>query len=322
MTSRDDIEIMSNLNFLEEKTPKIIMFTGTGGVGKTTSSSAAAVHFARTGLRTLLISTDPAPSLSDMFERNVNGTITPIEEVPGLSVVELDYDLIVELWKEKYGEEVYAVASSFLPVDREIIEYVAGAPGMDQEFALSYLYDLHTSGEYDIIVWDTAPAGGTLALLNLQDTLYQHLGEAAKMYIRVRKALEALSKGRAKQDPLKMIAKWEQLSKNVLNMMRDESTLGFVVTNPEALCVNQANRVVADLDKFGIHVGGIVLNRVLTEAAADSDFNKSRRDFQQKYIEELRETYEDKLPLAKVPLMPFEVKGVEALIEVGKILFP
>jgi arsenite-transporting ATPase len=219
-----------DLSFLEETKPDIVMFTGKGGAGKTTASSATAIHLARSGLRTLLISTDPAPSLSDMFEKNVKGVITSIESVPGLSVVELDYDLIVELWKEKYGEEVYAVASSFLPVDREIIEYVAGAPGMDQEFALSYLLDLHMSGEYDVIVWDTAPAGGTLALLNLQDTLYQHLGEVAKMYMRVRKALEALSRGRAKEDPLKMIAKWEQLSKNVLNMMRDESTMGIVVT--------------------------------------------------------------------------------------------
>ena len=310
-----------DMTFLEKRMPKILMFTGKGGVGKTTSSSATAVHFARKGLRTLLISTDPAPSLSDMFERDVNGVITPIEQVPNLSVVELDYDLILELWKEKYGEEVYTVASSFLPVDREIIDYVAGAPGMDQEFALSYLLDLHTSGDYDVIVWDTAPAGGTLSLLNLQDTLYQHLGEAAKMYMRVRKALEALSKGRAKEDPLKMIAKWEKLSKNVLNMMRSETTMGFVVTNPEALCVNQANRVVEDLEKFGIQIGGIILNRVLTEAAVDSDFNKKRRDFQLKYIEELQTTYQGKLPVIQVPLMPFEVKGVEALKRVEEVLY-
>ena len=193
---------------------------------------------------------------------------------------------------------------------------------MDQEFALGYLLDRHLSGDYDVIIWDTAPAGGTLSLLNLQETLYTHLGEAAKMYMRVRKALEALSQGRAKEDPLKMVAKWEQLSKNVLNMMRADSTMGFVVTNPEALCVNQANRVVEDLNKFGIHVGGIVLNRVLTEEAADSEFNKQRRDFQQKYINELETTYMDKLPIVQIPLMPFEVKGVDALKKVGAVLFP
>jgi arsenite-transporting ATPase len=309
-----------SLAFLEVETPKIIMFTGKGGVGKTTSSSATAVYFARKGFNTLLISTDPAPSLSDMFEKNVHGAITPIEEVPNLTVIELDYDLIIELWKEEYGEEVYSVASSFLPVDREIIEYVAGAPGMDQEFALSYLYDLHMSGEYDVIIWDTAPAGGTLSLLKLQDTLYQHLGEAAKMYLRVRKALEALSRG-SSTDPLKMIAKWEKLSKNVLNMMRSDSTMGFVVAYPEALCVNQAKRVVTDLNKFGIQIGGIVLNRVLTEEAADSKFNKSRRNFQLKYIDELQKTYKEKLPIIKVPLMPFEVKGIDSLIVIGKTLF-
>jgi arsenite-transporting ATPase len=312
----------NGLCFLNENKPSLIMFTGKGGVGKTTASSSTAVYFAQSGLRTLLISTDPAPSLSDMFDRNVNGVITPIESVPSLSVVELDYDLIVELWKKKYGEEVYSVASSFLPVDREIIDYVAGAPGMDQEFALGYLLDLHRSGDYDIIIWDTAPAGGTLSLLNLQETLYTHLGEAAKMYMRVKKALETLSQGRAKEDPLKMIAKWEQLSKDVLNMMRADSTMGFVVTNPEALCVNQANRVVEDLNKFGIHVGGIVLNRVLTEEAADSEFNKQRRDFQLKYIDELETSYKEKLPIVQIPLMPFEVKGVDALTKVSAVLFP
>jgi anion-transporting ArsA/GET3 family ATPase len=79
---------------------------------------------------------------------------------------------------------------------------------------------------------------------------------------------------------------------------------------------------VNDLSKFGINIGGIILNRVLTEEAADSVFNKSRRDFQLKYIEEMQTTYKGKLPVTHVPLMPFEVKGVDALKEVGKILFP
>jgi len=104
-------------------------------------------------------------------------------------------------------------------------------------------------------------------------------------------------------------------------MMRSDSTMGFVVAYPEALCVNQAKRVVTDLNKFGIQIGGIVLNRVLTEEAADSKFNKSRRNFQLKYIDELQKTYKEKLPIIKVPLMPFEVKGIDSLIVIGKTLF-
>ncbi|MCW4049064.1 MAG: ArsA family ATPase [Candidatus Bathyarchaeota archaeon] len=317
-----EISDVVGLNFVEKMTPRIVMFTGKGGTGKTTVSSATAVHFALKGHRTLLISTDPSPSLSDILERDVKGKVTAIETVPNLSAVELDYDLVIELWKEKYGDEVYDVVSSFLPIGREIIEYIAGAPGIDQEFALSYLLDLYTSGDYDIIVWDTAPAGGTLALLNLQDTFYQHLGEAARLYVKVRNALTALTMDRAKRDPLKIIGEWEQLAKDVLDMMRDDTTLGFVVTNPEALCVSQAKRVVSNLEKFGIEIGGIVLNRVITEDAADNEFNRTRREVQRKYVDELNDAYIDVMPIVQVPMLSFEVKGVDALQEVAGILFP
>ena len=310
-----------NLSFVKDSPPKIVMFTGKGGVGKTTASSATAVHFAENGYKTLLISTDPSPSLSDMFDMDVKGKITSIESVENLFVVELDYELVVELWKEKYGDQVYQVASSFLPVEEDIIDYIAGVPGMDQEYALGYLYELHTSGEYDIIVWDTAPAGGTLALLKVQETFYKHLGEAAKLYLKVRATLDQLNRGGTKIDPLKMIAEWEQLSKNVLDMMRNPDTMGFVVTIPEALCVSQAKRVVTNLEKFGITIGGVVLNRVLTEEAADSEFNKQRIEVQKKYINELEDVYEGDLIIAHVPLLPYEVKGAEPLSVIGKILY-
>ena len=311
---------VQDLGFLDEGERRILMFCGKGGTGKTTSSSVTAVHFAQRGYRTLLISTDPAPSLSDILEIDVGGEITPIPDAPGLSAVELDYDLVVELWKERYGAEVYDLVSSFLPVEEDIIEYIAGAPGIDQEFALGYLYDLYAGDDHDVIVWDTAPAGGTLALIKLQDTFYRHLGEAARMYVRVRSALDALTRG-TKKNPLRIIAKWEELSKNVLDMMKDETTQAIVVTNPEALCVAQTSRVVNDLEKFGIRVGGIVLNRVLTEEAADSPFNRNLREVQLKYIEEVNESYRGKLPIAQIPLMGFEVKGVEALKRLEKVLY-
>jgi len=292
------------------------MFCGKGGVGKTTIASATALHFAKKGNRTLLLSTDPSPSLSDMLEVDVKGQITKIQKASGLTAVE-----VVEQWTEKFGDEVYDVISSFLPIESDIIEYVAGAPGIDEEFALSYVYDIYKSGEYDIIIWDTAPAGGTLSLLNIQERFYIHLGEAAKMYVRVKNALDALTQGRAKRDPLKIIGEWEQLARDVLNMVRDEDTKAILVTIPEALGVNQTSRIEGDFDKFGINVEGVVVNYVLTPEAADSDFNRQRRDMQQKYIEEIDETYSERLPVVHMPLLPFEVRGVEALDEVERILF-
>ena len=230
--------------------------------------------------------------------------------------------LVVELWKDKFGDVVYDLISSFLPVDEGIIEYVAGAPGIDEEFALSYVYDLYKDDDYDIIVWDTAPAGGTLNLLKIQETFYVHLGEAAKMYVRVRSALDALTQGRSKRDPLKIIAEWEQLAKNVLDMMKDEGTKAFLVTIPEALGVNQTQRVAEDLKSFGIRVRGIVINHVLTPEAANSGFNRSRREMQLKYIDVLERTYSPSMPVVQLPLQAFEVKGVEALKKVERLLFP
>lgn len=310
------------LEFLDEETPRIIMFCGKGGVGKTTCASTTAVHFALKGYRTLLISTDPAPSLTDMLELDVGGAITPVPSVPGLEAVELDYDDVVEKWKEKFGAEVYELISAFLPVDEDIIEYVAGAPGIAEEFALSYVYDLYVDGGYDVIVWDTAPAGGTLNLLKIQETFYVHLGEAAKMYVRVRSALDALTQGRAKRDPLKIIGEWERLAKNVLDMMKDDGTRAFLVTIPEALGVNQTQRVANDLERFGIRVGGVIINHVLTEEAADSDFNRARRKMQLRYVDELERTYGGTMPVVQLPLQSYEVRGVETLKKVEKILFP
>jgi len=310
-----------SLRFLEEVKPKIVMFCGKGGVGKTTCASTTAVHFALEGYRTLLISTDPAPSLSDMLELDVRGEVTPVPAVENLEAVELDYDRVVEMWKERFGDEVYELISSFLPVEEDIIEYVAGAPGIDEEFALSYVYDLYVSGEYDVIVWDTAPAGGTLSLLKLEDTFYRHLGEAAKLYVKVRSALSALTEGRAQRDPLKIIKEWEHLAQVVLEMLKDEGTQAYLVTIPEALGVNQTQRVANDLEKFGLHVGGVIINHVLTEEAANTGFYRSRREMQLKYVEEIEETYSDSIPVVKLPLQSFEVKGVEALKRVEELLF-
>lgn len=279
--------------------PVILMFCGKGGVGKTTCASSTAIHYAAEGFRTLLISTDPAPSLTDILEVDVKGKITPIPGVENLDAVELDYSRIFDMWTEKFGDEVYAVISSFLPLGREILDYIAGAPGIDEEFALSYVYDLYTGGEYDVIVWDTAPAGGTLSLLYLQETFYTHMRDAAKLYIRLKETLKNLT-GREKRDPLKIIREWEQLAKNVLDMIRSENTTAFLVTIPEGLGVSQTERIKQDLEKFEIQIGGIIVNNLIPqEVDMSSELLSKRRQVQEKYMNILEETYSGKLPLMK-----------------------
>jgi len=300
--------------------PRIIMFCGKGGVGKTTCASSTAIHYSSAGYRTLLISTDPSPSLSDIFEMNVKGEVTEIPSLSNLDVVELDYDRILDMWKEKFGEEVYLVISSFLPVERDIINYVAGAPGISEEFALSYLYDLYIGGNYDVIIWDTAPAGGTLSLLHLQETFYTHMIEAARLYIRVQETLKTLT-GRERRDPLKIIGKWEKLAKNVLDMVRSEETIAFLITIPEFLSVNQTERIKLELEKFNVTIGGIIVNNIISSGYNGSNLYKERKKVQEKYIDIVDEIYSEILPVKKLSLQEYEVKGIDALLKVEDELF-
>ena len=122
--------MMSGLLSDEEFRKKHIIATGgKGGVGKTTTASSLALYFAEhEAQETLVISSDPTPSLSDIFEHDLGTKLTPIREVKNLSGHEMKREEIVQAWKNRFGDEIYEVVSSYLPVDREIIDYVAEAP--------------------------------------------------------------------------------------------------------------------------------------------------------------------------------------------------
>jgi arsenite-transporting ATPase len=308
---------MGSLKINEE--PIIVMFCGKGGVGKTTCASATAIHYASKGYRTLLISTDPSPSLSDILEYSVMGKITGIPGVENLMAVELDYSKIIDMWMEKFGGEVYDVISSFLPVGREILDYIAGAPGISEEFALSYVYELYMDGVYDVIIWDTAPAGGTLSLLHIQETFYTHMRDAAKLYIRLKETLESLT-GREKRDPLRIIQEWEILAKNVLDMVRSENTTAYLVTIPEGLGVAQTERIWGDFDKFGIKIGGLIVNHQIPAPTTTANLLRKRWEVQADYIDAIEKKYTDTL-LVKLPLQEYEVKGIKALKSIEKQLY-
>lgn len=301
-----------------EAGPRMVAFTGKGGVGKTTCSAAAAVRFARTGQRTLLLSTDRSPSLSDILETDVFGEITPVEGVDGLDAVEMDYDRIREEWKEEYGDDIYRVFSSFVPVGEEVIDYVAQAPGIADEFVMSYVLERFEGETYDRIVWDTAPAGGTIALLEVQERFYDHLGQAPKIYADLR----SLASGELKKRPAKLFAEWRELSADCLAMVQGPGTTFVVVTIAEGLGVNETDRIVDDLESHGLDVRRIVANKILEDVSEDDCVHhRERAAMHADYLEILAERYADEYGLATVPQLPREVKGLEAIETVADHLF-
>ncbi|MFB6114128.1 MAG: ArsA family ATPase [Halodesulfurarchaeum sp.] len=308
---------MTSRTFLDETGSRIVAFTGKGGVGKTTCSAATAIHFAERGERTILVSTDRSPSLSDVLQTDVYGEITDIEEVPGLAAIELDYDAIADRWKDRYGEEVYTVISSFVPVDRWVIEYIAEAPGIAMEFALSYLLDFYEDDTYDRIVWDTAPAGGTIGLIELEEKLYSHLGQAPRFYAKLRAAMNR----DVTEDPNALLEDWRNLAKDCLEMIRAEDTSFVVVTIPEALGVHETDRIIETLRDRGISVTAVVANNVVTEDVCDCSYHRERSSMHASYLEELEDTYGQSPGLITVPQLPTEVAGIESLRTIESYLF-
>ncbi len=294
---------------------RVLMFGGKGGVGKTTCSTATALHYAQSGKRTLIISSDLTPSLSDIFEAPIGATETPVPGAENLYALEINTEEVMRRWKLKFGDQIYQAASVVvdMPYD-EIVDYVAMAPGIQEEFMLDFILERVRDDRYERIIWDTAPAGDTLRLLDLPRRFLQHLRAAPRVYFKAQDVL-----GLAKTPFLPLIESWTALSQEIADFFRDPANVEFlVVTIPEALGVYQSRRVIGELAQDGLKVHHIIVNGVVINA--EGEFMRRRAAMQQPYIEMLKTEYGADA-LVELPLLPYEVKGVERLREVERILF-
>lgn len=301
---------------LDRTRPRVLMFGGKGGVGKTTTSATTALHFADRGRRTLIISSDLTPSLSDIFETPIGATETPVPGVANLWGLEIDPDEVMRRWKVKFGPQIFQASQAMvdMPYD-EIVDYVGMAPGIQEEFMLDFILERIKSSQYDVVVWDTAPAGDTLRLLELPHKFLEHLRVAPKMYLGVRDKLKL-----NKTPFLELIASWRELSQEITEFFRDPSNVEFVlVTIAEALGINQAGRVLEELERLRLPVRHLVLNHVIAED--DCAFHRRRRAMQQPYLEQVARTYGARLEITLVPLFADEIKGVQRLRDLETLIF-
>src|SRR4030043_547318 len=319
-----ETKMNSSLSRLDQEPKRLIMIGGKGGVGKSTCASAIALHFALQGKKTLIITSDPTPSLSDIFETEIGDQETPIKGVENLYGIEISSEVVLKKWKERFGPEIYEVVSSFASVDYDFVEYIGGAPGIEEEYRLSYILELVDSGQYDLVVWDTAPAGHTLRLLHLPQIFLKHLEAATKFYMNLYSYFEKLKESvklkKGKKSLLEIISGWENLAEKVVSFIRDPKKSDFIiVTIPEALGVRQTERIIRDFDEYQLKVNHLIVNYVIQEA--DCDFHKIRKEMQQNYINILKELYAQRIKIVEIPLLPQEIKGVERISRISEILF-
>jgi arsenite-transporting ATPase len=286
------------------------VFLGKGGVGKTTCSAATALAAAERGEQSLVISTDPTPSLSHIFE--ISGEHREREVLPGLRLTELGLRDVRAMWDERFGRDVYGVFSSFVDIDYPtFVDFVTAVlPGLNEEFMVDYIRRLALEARYANVVWDTAPLGQTLALLGMPQLLAEHLRAAPRIYSHLR------TTGERREPVIEILGRWRDLAAACMEFLRRDVALSMV-TIPEALSVYQLDDVVEELARYDLRISRLVVNNVVQ--AADSPFLEQKRSQQQSHLERLRQRHGG-VPIVEIPLFSQEVRGVERLRAVGTVL--
>ncbi|MEL6771491.1 MAG: TRC40/GET3/ArsA family transport-energizing ATPase [Bacteroidota bacterium] len=303
--------------------PRILLFTGKGGVGKTTTAAATALAAARRDLRTLVLSTDPAHSLADALDRPLGPE--PVAVADNLWAQEIDlYYSMKKHWASL--RDLLLVLFKWQGVEKVAAEELAALPGMGEASALLWVEQVYEAGTYDLIVLDAAPTGETLTLLTLPQVTQWWVAKAfpfQKAAIKsVGRAVRAttgipLDKGYEELD--RLFGKLEAIQA----VMQDPAVTSVrLVCNPERMVIAEARRAHTYLQLYGYHVDAVVVNRVLpdTEATADG-FLAKYVAAQRGYLDEIADSF-DPLPILRVPHQGQEVFGLDLLDQIGDTLYP
>ncbi len=302
---------------------RIIIYTGKGGVGKTSVAAAAALRAARFGYRTIILSTDAAHSLGDVFDKELSHEVTEI--APNLWAIEANaYSDLEENWGAVRAHIARLVALQGM--DEVLADEAAILPGMDELFSLARIKELSESNCYDCIIVDAAPTGETLRLLALPQTLswsVKLLRRADSYIIKpLVRPLAKLSPGIEEMlAPEEVIVALENMLKKLRAMKKllsdTSKTTVRLVMNPEKMVIKESQRALTYLNMYGLLVDSVVVNRVL---APDSGYLEGWRAVQQRYLEEIKSDFSP-LPMHQAPQYPAEVLGVEGLERLAMDLY-
>ena len=299
---------------------RIILFTGKGGVGKTTTAAATALKAAQQGLKTLVISTDPAHSLSDALD--VDLSPEPLEIAPNLYGQEFD---VYYSMKKHWGNmrQLMLTIFKWRGVDNVVAEELSVLPGMEEASAFLWLEKYYREGDYDLIIIDSAPTGETLTLLSLPQVTKSWLTKAfpgQKMAIktlgRVVRGTTGVPLDKGYQELENLFDKLESIQKVFLN---PEICSIRIVANPERMVIQEAKRAYTYLQLYGYNVDAIVVNRILPEEAGVGVFSKYVKA-QGEYLQEIDETFSP-LPIFKVQHQGEEVFGLDLLDKIGEAIY-
>lgn len=299
---------------------RIILFTGKGGVGKTTLSAATALRAAQSGIKTLILSTDPAHSLSDALDREL--TPEPQEIAPNLYAQEVDVYYSMKKHWENVRQLMLAVFR-FQGVENVVAEELSALPGMEEASAFLWLEEYYEAKEYDLIVIDSAPTGETLSLLSLPQVTQSWVMKAfpgqrfaMKGFGTMVRSMTGIPLDRGMDELEQLFDKLERIQK----VMQDPDISSIrVVLNPERMVIKEGKRAMTYLQLYGYNVDAVLVNRIFPESAGKGGFAQYL-ERQADYLDEIEETFAP-LPIFRLPHQGQEVFGMELLQQIGESLY-
>ncbi|GAB4573406.1 MAG: arsenical pump-driving ATPase [Anaerolineae bacterium] len=295
---------------------QFIFFSGKGGVGKTSMACTTAVRHADEGRRTLIVTTDPASNLADVFEQAIGHQITPITGVSNLWAMEIDADRATEEYKDR---ALAPLREIFPPEIVKVMEEQMNSPCTAEVAAFDRFVDFlelpgdngsngHVPTRFDVVIFDTAPTGHTLRLLELPAEWSRSIQEATD------------GNGQTCLGPAAAIQESKLKYERALSTLRHEARTTFVfVLHPEATAIKETKRAIVELGKLGIQTHRLIVNGIIPPEEATNEFFAARIAMQARYLEHI-ET-ELPLPTSRMPLLDGEIKGIARLRNVARMLF-
>ncbi|MDE6052290.1 MAG: ArsA family ATPase [Lachnospiraceae bacterium] len=291
---------------------RIYIFTGKGGVGKSSAAAAHAVKSAEEEKKTLLVSTDMAHNLGDIFEQQLGKEVEKI--LPNLYAYEIDPEYVME---NDFSAVMRYLASLFPETEEGSMQNMGMIPGMEELFSLLKIADIYHKEDYERIIVDCAPTGETLSLLKFPELLSWYMEKffpigkvAVRMLAPVSKAafqVEMPNKN-AMNEIEKMFLKLVELQE----LLKDRAITSVrIVTTPEKMVVEETKRNYMYLNLYNFNVDGIYINRILPKDL-DNDFFISWIDIQKEYIACIKESFAA-LPIYEIPWYDEELKGEKAI---------
>jgi arsenite-transporting ATPase len=299
---------------------RIIIFTGKGGVGKTSTAAAHAVKAAEEGKRTLIVSTDMAHNLSDIFMKEVREE--PVEIIENLDCLEIDSNYEMNRHYEHISAAFKKMLTFKSEEDSETFGDIVVFPGIEELFSLLKIKELYDAGVYDLIIVDCAPTGETLSLLKFPEMFSWYMEKLFPIGKVAMKVLRPISKAafkvdmpdsRALNDIEKLYVKLGELQ----NLLKDRTVCSIrLVTIPEKMVVEETKRNFMYLNLYNFNVDGLYINRIIPDSV-DNRFFDRWKQLQKNYLEELESAFYN-IPTYTIKWYEVDINGLEGLERVAE----